>query len=89
MILGPSPIATAAPPLALHGPAHVRVGERVHLSTNAGPLTLYYKPGTAARRRVAGQGADWFVTIRPGHTQAFTVRLRGVVVARLVYRNVA
>lgn len=62
----------------------VKVGQIVHITADTNAGTLCYQPGTARRVCVAASDA-WPVKIRGGHTQYFTLRIHGEIVARLIY----
>ena len=83
-----SPTQSNAGPL--RGPATVEVGERAHFSlrtgTSASSAYLCYRPGTA-RLTCLSTGSSWYVTIRPGRVQNFTLRQSHAVIGRLIYRD--
>jgi hypothetical protein len=84
---GPPPTPISPPPRApiLSGPQSVRVGQTVEISgSEAGDLC--YKHGTSRIRCTKG-GPSWNVKILPGLQQFFTLRVNGVVIGRLVYRD--
>jgi len=95
----PQPLDCSLPPSTgptqssagqLRGPATVQVGERAHFSlrtgTSASSAYLCYRPGTA-RLTCLSTGSSWYVTIRPGRVQNFTLRQSHAVIGRLIYRD--
>jgi hypothetical protein len=84
---------TAATPSFI-GPYQVWWGETDNFYSGVGG-TLWYRHGSSAfcnlgagTPQTNGPGSTWNVKILPGRDQWFTLRLAGVVVARIHYRNV-
>jgi hypothetical protein len=76
------------------GPSQVWWGETDQFYSGVGGR-LWYKHGSSAVRDLGpgtpqpgGTGTSWNVKILPGRDQYFTLRVAGVVIARIHYRNV-
>lgn len=76
------------------GPSQVWWGETDNFYSGAGG-TLWYRHGSSAFHDLGpgtpngtAPGTSWKVKIQPGRDQWFTLRVAGVVVARIHYRDV-
>jgi hypothetical protein len=87
----PAPGSPPAPRFArggLYGPASVTVGAIAYLWTDrVAPATLCYKHGSSRVHCVRSQLGGFYLTVLPGRLQYFTLRRRGEIISRLVYRR--